>query len=177
MDAAVYVRFLRSLIEELFCRQGAAGACAETLVAIWKAVGCRPYASLTVSKPFERLTLEQQRDTLRAVGRLLSDLPDSLQRHMPPTPWERRHYQRLPSAVHQMCRPSEVVYRGALPSIRMRPSSPSQIVAAIEELAQSDEGAEQLIRFITAYCSWQTPEELWRLIDDIRAFTASHPRQ
>jgi hypothetical protein len=175
MDAAVYVRFLRSLIEELFCRRGAAGTCAETLAAVWKAVGCRPYAGLTVSKPFERLTLEQQRDTLRVVGRLLSDLPDSLQQHMPLTSWERRHYQRLPSAVHQMCRPSEVIYRGAPPSIRMKPLSPSQIVAAIEELAQSDEGAEQLIRFITAYCRWQTSEELWQLIYDIRAASASHP--
>ena len=66
MPAAVYGRFLRSLIEELFCRRGAAGACADTIVAIWEEVGCPPYTGLTTSKPFERLTRQQQQDTLRA---------------------------------------------------------------------------------------------------------------
>ncbi len=177
MDAAVYVRFLRSLIEELFCRRGAAGTCADTLVAIWKAVGCQPYAGLTISKPFERLTLEQQRETLRAVGRLLSDLPDSLQQHMPLTVWGSRQLQRLPYALHQMCQQSPGVYQGTPPSIRTQPFSPQQIVSAIEELSKSDEGAEQLIRFITAYSSRQTPEELWQLIHEIRSSTpTSSPR-
>jgi hypothetical protein len=164
-------------LEELFCRRGAAGDCADTLVAIWKAVGCQPYAGLTVSKPFERLTLEQQRDALRAVGRLLHDLPESLQQHMPLTPWGSRRLQGLPSALYQMCCPSHVVHHGTPPSIRATPFSPQQIVAALEELAPSDEGAEQLIRFITAYSRRQTSEELWQLIDDIRASPASNPRR
>ncbi len=87
MPAAVYVRFLRSLIEELFCRRSVAGADADTLAAIWEEVGCQPYVGLSMSKPFERLTLQQRRDTLRAVGRLFGDLPASLQRRMPPTAW------------------------------------------------------------------------------------------
>ncbi len=87
MSAAVYVRFLRSLIEELFCRRSVARIDADTLAAIWQEVGCQPYVGLSISKPFERLTLEQRRDTLRAVGRLFSDLPSSLQRRMPAAAW------------------------------------------------------------------------------------------
>lgn len=169
MDAAVYVRFLRSLIEELFCRRGAAGTCADTLVAIWKAVGCRPYAGLTMSKPFERLTLEQQRDTLRAVGRLLSDLPASLQPHMPLMAWGSRQPQRLPYALHQMCRRSQATHEATRPGLRAQTFSLQAAVWAIAELAKSDEGAEQLIRCITAFSSRQTPEELWQLIHEIRA--------
>ncbi len=40
---------------------------------------------------------------------------------------------------------------------------------ALEQLVQSDEGAEQLIRFITTYNSRQTPEQLWQLVREIRA--------
>ena len=168
MNAAVYLRFLRSLIEELFCRRSAAGACADTLAAIWKEVGCPPYAGLMVSKPFEQLTFEQRCDTLRVVGRLLSDLPDSLQRHMPMTPWKSQYLRHLPHALHQMGRPSQAVHPGTPPGKRIQPFSPAQIVSAIQELVQSDEGAEQLIHFITAYSSRQTPEELWQLVREIR---------
>src|SRR5713101_2240798 len=91
MDAAVYVRFVRSLIEELFCRRSVAGADADTIAAIWEEVGCRPYAGLMMSKPFEQLTLQQRRNTLRAVGRLLGDLPASLHRRLPMLAWGSLH--------------------------------------------------------------------------------------
>jgi hypothetical protein len=173
MNAAVYLRFLRSLIEELFCRRSAAGSRAHTIATIWKEVGCRSHAGLMVSKPFERLTLEQRCDTLRAVGRLLSDLPDSLQRHLPLTPWGSRQPRHLPCALHQMCHPSPAAHPETPPGMRLKPLSPSQIVSAIQELVQSDEGAEQLIRFMTAYNSRQTPEELWQLVQEIRIEAAA----
>jgi len=182
MPAAVYVRFLRSLIEELFCRRGAAGACADTIVALWEAVGCRPYTGLMASKPFERLTRQQQRNTLRVVGRLLSDLPTSLQRWMPLTAWRPVQLQRLPYALSHICQRSHADRGDDLPTrttlqppktprcgIRAKTFSLQEAITAIEQLVQSDEGAEQLIRFITAYSSRQTPEQLWQLIREIRA--------
>jgi hypothetical protein len=183
MDAAVYVRFLRSLIEELFCRRSVAGADADTIAAIWEEVGCRPYAGLMMSKPFEQLTLPQRCDTLRAVGRLLSDLPASLQRRMPMMARGNLRPQRLPYALHRMCQRSQAVWHDdrstctALPpskpspldSVRAETFSLQEAVTALEELVQSDEGAEQLICFITAYSSRQTPQELWQLIHEIRA--------
>lgn len=173
MNAAVYLRFLRSLVEELFCRRSAAGSQANTIATIWKEVGCRPYAGLMMSKPFERLTLEQRCGTLRAVGRLLSNLPDSLQRYLPLPLWGRRQPRHLPDALHQMCPPFQAAHPETLPGMRLKPLSLSQIVPAIQELVQSDEGAEQLIRFITAYSSRQTPEELWQLVREIRIEAAA----
>jgi len=192
MGAAVYVRFLRSLIEELFCRRGAAGNCADTIVAIWEEVGCRPYAGLLMSKPFERLTLQQRRDTLRAVGRLLGDLPASLQRRMPPAAWGLLPSQRLPYALDHLYRRSQVdcrddlSIRATLPrpktsqacGIQTERSPLREAMIALEQLVQSDEGAEQLIRFITTYSNRQTPEQLWQLVREMRAASpASSPRQ
>jgi len=178
----VYGRFLRSLIEELFCRRGAAGACADTIVAIWEEVGCPPYTGLTTSKPFERLTRQQQQDTLRAVGRLLSDLPASLQRRRPLTACEYGHRQRLPYALSRLCQSAHADRGDDLPTrITPHPSQTPQCgrqgtsgslgeaITALEQLVQSDAGAEPLIRFITAYSSQQTPEQLWQLIREIRA--------
>jgi hypothetical protein len=192
MDAAVYVRFLRSLIEELFCRRGAAGNCAETLMAIWKEVGCQPYAGLSISKPFERLTHEQRHDTLRAVGRLLGNLPASLQRRMPPATWGLLPSQRLPYAFDHLYRRPQLACWDAW-SIRPRLSLPKtnpacdvqaersyfqEAMIALEQLVQSDEGAEQLIRFITTYSTRETPEQLWQLVREIRASTqTSNARQ
>jgi hypothetical protein len=183
MDVAVYVRFLRSLIEELFCRRSVAGADADTIAAIWEEVGCRPYAGLMVSKPFEQLTIQQRRNTLRAVGRLLGDLPASLHRRMPMIAWGSLPPQHLPYALHRMCRRSQATWDDdrstctALPppklpvlgGVRAQTFSLREAVTALEELVHSDEGAEQLIRFITAYSSRQTPQKLWQLIHEIRA--------
>lgn len=102
MPATVYVRFLRSLIEELFCRRSAAGSDAPTLDKIWKDVGYPPYVWLSRSKPFERLSRYQRRATLRAVGRLLGDLPISLQRWMSLAPQGRLRTQRLPYALDHL---------------------------------------------------------------------------
>jgi hypothetical protein len=183
MDAAVYVRFLRSLIEELFCRRSVAGAAADTIAAIWEEVGCQPYAGLMMSKPFERLTLQQQRHTLCAVGRLLGDLPVSLQRRMPRVAWGSLSPQRLPYALSHMCRRSQAAWgddRSTCP-VLPPPTPPSlgsrqaqtcslrEAVTALEALVHSEAGAEQLICFITAYSSRQTPEALWQMIHEIRA--------
>ena len=183
MDAAVYVRFVRSLIEELFCRRSAAGAAADIIAAIWEEVGCQPYAGLRMSKPFERLTLQQQRHTLRAVGRLLGALPGSLQRRMPRGAWGSLSPQRLPYALSHMCRESQAAWgdeRSSCPALshtipaflgsgQAQTGSLQEAVTLLEELVQSEVGAKQLIGFITAYSSRQTPEELWQLIHEIRA--------
>lgn len=185
MSAAVYVRFLRSLIEELFCRRSAAGADADTLAAIWEEVGCQPYVGLSISKPFERLTPQQRRDTLRAVGRLLSDLPASLQRRMPPAAWGVLPSQRLPYALDHLCRRPQTdrwherSARATLPlprtaqacGMHAEPSPLREAMIALEQLVQSDDGAEQLIRFITTYDRRQTPEQLWQLIREMRVST------
>jgi len=174
MPAAVYGRFLRSLIEELFCRRGAAGACADTIVAIWEEVGCPPYTGLTTSKPFERLTRQQQRDTLRAVGRLLSDLPASLQRRRPLIAGEQGPHQRLPYALSRLCQQSHA-NRSEDPSASTTPYSPKTPQGGRHSkqgsLREAITALEQLIRFITAYSNWQTPEQLWQLIGEIRAST------
>src|SRR6266851_524831 len=183
MGAAVSGRCVRSLIEELFCRRSAAGADADTRAAIWEEVGCQPYAGLMLSKPFERLTLQQRRHTLRAVGRLLGDLPASLQRRMPRMAWGSLAPQRLPYALSQMCRRSQAAWDDdrstgtALPpptppslgSGQAQTCSLREAVTALEALVHSDAGAEQLICFITASSRRQTPQELWQLIHEIRA--------
>jgi hypothetical protein len=169
--------------QELFCRRGAAGTCAQTLVAIWEEVGCRPYVGLSMSKPFERLTLEQRRDTLRAVGRLFSDLPASLQRRMPPAACGLLPSQRLPYALDHLYRRFPVAChdglstRASQPRPQTNPACDGQAerspfreaMIALEQLVQSDEGAELMIRFITTYDRRQTPEHLWQLVREIRA--------
>ena len=190
MSAAVYVRFLRSLIEELFCRRSTAGADADTLAAIWEEVGCQPYVGLSISKPFERLTPQQRRDTLRAVGRLFSNLPSSLQRRMPPAAWGVLPSQRLPYALDHLCQRAQVdrwhdrstyatlpLPRTAQACGMQTEHSPlREAMIALEQLVQSDEGAEQLIRFLTTYDRRQTPEQLWQLVREMRASaSASNP--
>jgi hypothetical protein len=185
------MRFLRSLIEELFCRRSVAGADADTLAAIWEDVGCQPYVGLAMSKPFERLTPQQRRDTLRAVGRLFSDLPASLQRRMPPAAWGVLPSQRLPYALDHLCQRSQTdrwhdrSTHATLPRPRTaqaygmhaEPSPLRAAIIALEQLVQRDEGAEQLIRFITAYDRRQTPAQLWPRVREMRASApTSNPR-
>ena len=97
--------------------------------------------------------------------------------------WGSLHPQRLPYALHRMCRRSQAAWDDerstctALPppkppslgSGRAQTCSLREAVTALEELVHSDAGAEQLICFITAYSSRQTPQELWQLIHEIRA--------
>ncbi len=52
-----------------------------------------------------------------------------------------------------------------------------EAMIALEQLVQSDEGAEMIIRFITTYDRRQTPEHLWQLVREIRASPTSHARQ
>ena len=49
-----------------------------------------------------------------------------------------------------------------------------EAMIALEQLVQSDEGAEMMIRFITTYDRRQTPEHLWQLVREMRASPASH---
>ena len=52
----------------------------------------------------------------------------------------------------------------SLGSVRAQNFSLREAVIALEELVHSHAGAEQLMCFITAYSSRQTPQELWQLI-------------
>jgi len=57
------------------------------------------------------------------------------------------------------------------------PSPLREAIIALEQLVQRDEGAEQLIRFITAYDRRQTPAQLWPLVREMRASApTSNPR-
>ena len=74
MCAAVYVRLLRSLLEELFCRPARAGRHADRLEAVWQSVGQARCGGFSISKPFERQTLPQRRIALQAAGSVLCRL-------------------------------------------------------------------------------------------------------
>jgi hypothetical protein len=56
------------------------------------------------------LPASERMQRVRAVGRLLGDLPASLQRRMPRMAWGSLHPQRLPYALHRMCRRSPAAW-------------------------------------------------------------------
>jgi len=125
---------------------------------------------------------QQQRHTLRAVGRLLGALPVSLQRRMPRMAWGSLAPQRLPYALSHLCRESQAAWGdqrascSALsqtmpPSLgngQAQPGSLQEAVTILEERVQSEAGVEQLMGFLTAYSSRQTPEELGQMLHEIR---------
>jgi hypothetical protein len=125
---------------------------------------------------------QQQRHPLRAVGRLLGDLPVSLQRRMPRTAWGSLAPQRLPYALSHLCRESQAAWGdqrascSALsqtmpPSLgngQAQPGSLQEAVTIREERVQSEAGVEQLMGFLTASSSRQTPEELGQMLHEIR---------
>jgi hypothetical protein len=125
---------------------------------------------------------QQQRHTLRAVGRLLGDLPVSLQRRMPRMAWGSLAPQRLPYALSHLWRESQAAWddqRSSCSALsQTRPpslgngqaqsGSLQEAVTILEERVQSEAGVEQLMGFLTASRSRQTPEELWQMLHEIR---------
>lgn len=104
MSAAVYVRFLRSLIAEICCPFSIARRCNPTLLDIWDYVDidlmfwCNSVRSI----PFERLSLPQRRDVLKVIGFLLHDMPMSLTMWQTTTASKKEEKRKLPQAIAEI---------------------------------------------------------------------------
>ena len=101
MRAAVYVRFLRSLIAEICCPFSIARRCNQRLLDIWDhvEVDLMSWYDSVRSTPFERLSLLQRRDVLRIIGFLLRDLPMSLASWQATTSNSQAERKQLPCAI------------------------------------------------------------------------------
>lgn len=70
-NAAIYCRWLRLLIEELFCLS----RCREEIDQVWYIAGVSLKLGQLGSVCYEELQLDDRRDTLRVIGFILSELP------------------------------------------------------------------------------------------------------
>lgn len=101
MSAAVYVRFLRSLIAEICCPFSIARRCNDMLLDIWDHVDIdfMFWRKSLRSMPFERLSLPQRRDILKVIGFLLHDIPRSLMMWQATATSEQEEKRKLPGAI------------------------------------------------------------------------------
>jgi hypothetical protein len=101
MNAAVYVRFLRSLIEEIFCRPSGTRRCIHILIEIWSLLDTNIESWYHFKKPplFELLSFPQRCDVLKAIGFLLKDMPMSLKTWQMPT--DNNEKRQLPAAISE----------------------------------------------------------------------------
>jgi hypothetical protein len=101
MNAAVYVRFLRSLIEEIFCRPSQVRKCRYILLDIWEQLETNLESWYRFKRAwlFELLTFPQRCDVLKAIGFLLKDLPMSLREWQMPMNDKQNGKRQMPSAI------------------------------------------------------------------------------
>lgn len=98
MNVAVYVRFLRSLIEEIFCRPSSMRRCKYVFFDMWDHLDIEPWGRVN-SLLFERLSLPYRRDVLRIIGFLLHDMPQSIMIWQTATFNNPEERKQLPSAI------------------------------------------------------------------------------
>ncbi len=99
MSAAVYVRFLRSLVQELFSTAAAVGKNVQTLDQLWEHAGAPDWMTRGQLLPFELLPLEIRQVALQVVGWLLRDWPASLAPWQPVKFAKDGRYRSLPMVI------------------------------------------------------------------------------
>lgn len=100
LSAAIYVRFLRSLLQELTGQAGLRPDGARRLTRLWDAAGLPGrFADDRPLPLFERAPATQRRAALRVAGWLLRPWPGRFVAFQPPRPWWPRSYRSLPMVV------------------------------------------------------------------------------
>lgn len=104
MNACVYVRFLRSLIEEIVCRPSGSRRCKHILIEMIEQLGIDilSWRSSGNSLLFERLPFIMRCHVLKVIGFLLSDLPLNLSSWQSTQYTDKEKRRLLPNAIAEI---------------------------------------------------------------------------